>query len=65
MAFAEIGIGDDQRTVGIIDVANDKLISAIIELVNQGMSAACIKVSDSFAFFLGIRSGTVIYGKVE
>ena len=48
LAFAEVFVGLKEAAVGTIDVFDDVLITAIVHLVNDGVSVSCIEVSDPF-----------------
>ena len=65
LAFAEVFVGLKETAVGAIDVFDDVLITAIVHLVNDGVSVSCIKVPYPFTTFFRKRFQRVVNSQLE
>ena len=59
-AVAEVLVGQQQAAFGTVDVFDDVLIAAIVELVNDGVAVSRIKGTYPMSFLLGIRTQGVV-----
>ena len=59
MADGEVGVGNEQTAVSVLDIADDELVSAVRQLVDNGVTIASVESPDEFPLFCGLQR--VIY----